>query len=117
MMIENWKLSRDSVALAQILSFVPSVEQTQVLSKALDGSVYIQTIGSMLKFANVSIFANNEEIKLIDKAAADGALISCVYKDTQYLGYMEDIPDWSTLQAGVWYHSNIKLLIEEEVSL
>ena len=76
MNIETWKVYRNSVALAQVLSFLPGIEQTKVTTKALDGSVYIQTIGEGTKYAEVTIFATRAEMKPVNLAEADGAAIS-----------------------------------------
>lgn len=116
--ITSWKLSRDSATLAQILTFLgPKIEQTKVVSKALDGSVYIQTIGTGNKYADVTIFATRDEMPDVNEAEADGALVSVVYRDVQYLGYIEEAPDWTEKIAGESYTATFKLLIDEEVSV
>ena len=118
MSITDWKLSRDSVTLAQILTFLgPKIEQTKVTTKALDGSVYIQTIGTGNKYADVTIFASRAEMPAVNEAEADGALVSVVYRDVQYLGYIEEAPDWTEKIAGENYTATFKLLIDEEVSV
>lgn len=117
MNVQDWKLSRDSVALAQVLTFKTGVDQTKIVSKALDGSIYIQTIGDGIRYATVSIIATREEKDLVEAAEADGALVSCVYRDVQYLGYIEDQLDWDDIQPGYWYGATIRLLIDEEVSM
>ena len=117
MSIDNWKLSRNSVVLAQILSFLPGKSQTKVVSKALDGSVYIQTIGSATRHAAVTIFATRDEMPAVNDAEADGAVVSVVYRDKQYLGYIEEAPDWTDKEPGEYYTGTFTLLIEEEVSL
>lgn len=117
MSISSWKMSVDSVVLAQVLKFIPSIDQVKVTSKALDGSIYIQTIGTGTKQADVTIFALRDDISDINQAEADGAVVSVVYRDTQYLGYIDEAPDWEEKEAGESYTATIKLLIEEEVSL
>lgn len=118
MNITDWKLSRGSVTLAQILTFLgPKIEQTKVTNKALDGSVYIQTIGTGAKYADVTIFATRDEMPAVNEAEADGALVSIVYRDVQYLGYIEEAPDWTKKIAGENYTATFKLLIDEEVSV
>lgn len=117
MNIETWKLSRNSVVLAQVLSFLPGKSQTKVVTKALDGSIYIQTIGSATRNAAVTIFATRDEMPAVNDAEADGAVVSIVYRDTQYLGYIESAPDWSDKEPGEYYTGTFTLLIEEEVSL
>lgn len=113
--ISTWKLSRDSVTLAQILNFLPSVDQVKVTSKALDGSIYIQTIGTGTKQAAVTIFATRAEMPAVNDAEAEGALVSVMYRDKQYLGYIEAAPDWSAITTGEAYTASFNLLIDEEV--
>lgn len=115
--ISTWKLSRNSVTLAQILTFLPSIDQVKVTSKALDGTIYIQTIGTGTKQATVTIFATRAEMPAVNDAEADGALVSVVYRDKQYLGYIEAAPDWSALTPGEAYTASFNLLIDEEVSV
>lgn len=117
MTIQDWKLSRDSVPLAQILTFKTGTDRTKVVSKALDGSIYIQTLGDGIRYADLSIIATREETTLVEAAEADGALVSCVYRDVQYLGYIEEAPDWDAIQPGFWYGASLRLLIDEEVSM
>lgn len=117
MSMNDWKLSRDNEDLAQILSFVPGIEQTKVISKALSGAVYIQTIGDGTKWASVSIFASRDEMGGVNEAEADGAVVVATYRDKRYIGYIEEAPEWETVLPGSWYRTNIKLLIEEDVSL
>ena len=115
--ISTWKLSRNSVTLAQILNILPSVDQVKVTSKALDGSIYIQTIGTGTKQATVTIFATRAEMPAVNDAEADGALVSVVYRDKQSLGYIEAAPDWSAIIYGESYTASFNLLIDEEVSV
>lgn len=114
--ITTWKLSLNSVTLAQVLTFLPGIDQTKVVSKALDGSVYIQTIGTGVKYANITIFATRDEMPAVNEAEAEGALVSIVYREVQYLGYIEEAPDWTEKIPGESYTATFKLLIGEEVS-
>ena len=60
--INTWKLKRSTTTLAQILTCLPGIDQTKIVSKALDGTIYIQTIGSGSKFADISIFVTKDEM-------------------------------------------------------
>ena len=117
MTINDWKLTRGSVEIAQILTFVPGIDQEKVVSKALNGSIYIQTIGDGVKYASASILANREEMDSVNWAEADGAAVSAVYRGKRYLGYIEESPEWSAIIPGEWYRANIKILIEEEAAV
>ena len=43
--------------------------------------------------------------------------VPMVYRDVQYLGYIEEAPDWTEKIAGESYTATFKLLIDEEVSV
>lgn len=117
MSITTWKLSRNSAVLAQITRFFKDVDQEKVVSKALDGTIYIQTIGRGIKYADVSVFVTLAEKDLVNAAEADGALVSCVYRGTNYLGYIEEHVSWDDVIPGEYYNGTFKLLIDEEVSV
>ena len=116
MSITQWKLIRNNVALAQIQSFVAGIEQEKLALKSLSGAIYIQTIGSGVKYAMVDVLVTRAEMALVNKAEADGAVISCTYRGRKYVGYIEAAISWSAVMAGEWYTGNFKLLIEEEVA-
>lgn len=111
--VNDWKVTYDNVVIGQVLSFVDKLEQSKIVSKALDGTVYIQTIGSPVKKAEVSVFCSREEKSLMDEAEASAALIRVVYRDEIYLGHIEAAPQWQTSYPGKWYSATITLLIEE----
>ena len=115
--INDWKLSLNSEVLAQILSYTQGIEQSKVISKALDGTVYIQTIGTGNKYADITLFASREESEAINSAEALGAYVKAVYREKNVYGYIEAAPTWTAKVEGEWYTSTIKLLIQvEEVS-
>lgn len=111
--VNDWKVTCDDVVIGQVLSFVLGVEQKKIVSKALDGTVYIQTIGSPIQRAEVSVFCSREEKLLMDHAEASASLIQVTYRDELYLGYIEAAPQWQTSYPGKWYSATITLLIEE----
>lgn len=112
--VHEWKVVLGNEVLGQVLSFVKGLEQVKVTSKALDGTVYIQTVGTPTHTAKVSIFSSLEEKGLLDSAEASGSLIEVTYRDTVYLGYIESTPQWQTIYPGKWYNAEITLIIEEE---
>ena len=115
--IHDWKLSTNSSTIAQILTFVPGIEQSKIVSKALDGTIHIQTIGSGTKYAAVSIACTRIEMGLVNKAEADGALVVAVYRNKKYSGYIEAAPSWTAVKPGEWYTGTFKLLILTEVDV
>lgn len=114
--VENWKVTYDGDILGQVLSFMKSLNQTKVTSKALDGTIYIQTIGSPVKAATVSMFSSKEEMDRMNEAEADGAYINVAYRGVTYSGYIEGKPQWQAIHPGKWYNATITLLIEEETA-
>lgn len=115
MNIHDWKVKYGDEIVAQVMAFVPNVAGNKVLTKALDGTVYIQTIGSGIKNAKIDILCTSEEIELVNEAEATGAVISAEYRGKIYIGYIEEQPEWETVQPGEWYKTTITLLIEEVV--
>lgn len=116
MNINDWKLSLEGAILAQILTYVPGIEQNKVITKALDGSFYIQTIGTGNPYADISIFASRLQMEAINQAEADGVYLTAVYREKTVMGYIEAAPTWEAEEPGEWYTASIKLLIAEEVS-
>ena len=112
--IHEWKVVLDNVALGQVLSFVKGLDQVKVTSKALDGTVYIQTVGAPTRNAKVSVFCSREEKDLLDAAEAAGALLQVTYRGVTYFGYIESKLQWQTVYPGKWYSADMSLIIEEE---
>ena len=113
--IHEWKVVFDNTVLGQVLSFVKGLDQVKVTSKALDGTVYIQTVGAPTHTAKVSVFSSREEKELLDAAEAAGALIEATYRGVKYCGYIESKLQWQTVYPGKWYNAEMTLLIEEEI--
>lgn len=110
--VHTWKLSVDGEPIAQVLNFVSNIDQAKVVSKALDGTIYIQTIGRGVPYADIKILCSLEEKTLVNYAEADGAAVTVVYRDSKYVGYIESAPSWNTESPGEWYTANIRFLIE-----
>lgn len=117
MKIEGWKVKLNNKVLAQVLGFIHGIEQSKIVSKALDGTIHIQTIGAGTKHASVAIACTREECALIDKAEADGSLVNVTYRDKQYSGYIESALSWSAIIPGEWYKATFRLLILTEVDV
>lgn len=112
--VHEWKVVSDGIILGQVLSFSKGLEQVKVTSKALDGTVYIQTVGAPTRKATVSVFSSQEEKDLLNSCEASGALIGVTYRGVTYLGYIESTLQWQTVRPGQWYNAEMVLLIEGE---
>lgn len=113
--IHKWKVVADNTVIGQVLTFTKGLEQVKITSKALDGTVYVQTVGTPTHTANVSVFCSVDEKDLVDAAEAAGGAVQVTYRDVTYLGYIESKPQWQTIYPGKWYNAEIVLLIEEEI--
>ena len=113
--VHEWKVVYDDEILGQVLSFVEGLEQVKITSKALDGTVYIQTVGAPTRKATVSVFSSREEKDLLDAAEASGALIQVTYRGVVYFGYIESKLQWQTTYPGKWYTAEMILLIDEVI--
>ena len=112
--VNEWKVVFDNTVLGQVLSFVKGLEQVKVTSKALAGTVYIQTVGAVTHTAKVSVFSSREEKDLLDAVEAAGAYLQVTYRGVKYSGYIESKLQWQTVYPGKWYSAEMTLLIEEE---
>ena len=115
MSIRDWKVYSDSDVIGQVLSFHPAIDQTMVVTKALSGAIYVQTIGSGTKTAKVGILVTKDERDAVNYAQSIGKVISIVYSEKQYVGFIEEPPDWSEKYPGMYYTAELSFLIEEEV--
>ncbi len=110
--INTWKLRRNGEALCQILTFTPALEPNKIISKALDGTLYVQTVGKPAQKATVELFALREEMDAVNLAAVEGALLQLTYRDTEWYGYIEAGPDWEIGVAGMAYTATVTFLKE-----
>lgn len=104
------KLSLETIA--DVLTFVPGLERTKIITRLYDGSRHVQTIGITAPYANVEIFAYQETISLLNAAEAQAELLRLVYKETAYFGYIEAPISWNAAIKGMAYTASIKFLIE-----
>lgn len=110
--INTWKLRRNGEALCQILTFTPALEPRKIVSKALNGTLYVQTVGNPVKKAAVELFALREELDAVNLAEAEGALLQLTYRNTEWHGYIEAAPDWKIGVAGMAYTATVTFLKE-----
>lgn len=112
-MIYNWKLRDGQRKLAAVQTFAKNIEQEKIVTKALDGGIYIQTIGTGTVTADITIFAASpQEREAVNEAEAMGALVNVLYRDVTYSGYIEAAPQWTPVIPGRCYTGTIKLLLE-----
>ena len=100
---------------AQVLSVVSKITPQKIVSHALDGSVYIHTIGAGRESASVAIYVatDNERIAM-DAAACDGYLVTCEYKGKTYVGYIEGEIEWRTSKDISPSVGTFTLLVEKQ---
>lgn len=111
--VNTWAISRNGTRIGQVLRFEPSWDERSVISKSLGGTIYYQTIGSAVRTADVQAYATFEEKELFNKAKADGASITLVYRGVTYIGYPESMPSWSPLYPHEHYVGSFKMLIQD----
>ena len=84
------------VVLGMVTEFKPSKLSDRVVSKALDGSVYIQTLGIGSQQAATKVFARTMTAKdALEAAACEGAPCVVAYNGTTYVGYIEGDIEWT----------------------
>lgn len=112
-MIYNWALRIGADKIAAVQTFAKNIEQEKIVTKALDGSVYIQTIGSGTHAADVQVFATRAERDKVNEAEASGEFVNVLYRGETYYGYIEAAPEWAPVLDGRYYTGSFKLLLEK----
>lgn len=113
----EWKLKFDGSPVAQILQCVKSLEGNVIRTKALDGTIYMQTIGKELTKVALTVFCTREEMHVVNRCEAQGFPVEVVYRDSKYTGYIGEVPSWSAIQPGKNYQGTINVWVESEVAL
>lgn len=114
--INTWKLKNGNNIIGQVLSFEKSVDRSKIVSKSLNGTIYIQTLGNGTTYADSTIFCSALQRDALNLAEALGSLLTLTYRDQNYVGYIEDVPEWETNAPGEWYTATIKFLIEGTIT-
>lgn len=98
-------------SLAIVLAVSPSTESVRVLSKALDGTVYVQTIGKPIKKYKVGIFCDSVSKKLaVEEAYNSGAVVSIKNNDYSFYGIIENEVGWNDYKDK--FTANISVIVE-----
>lgn len=111
-MTYNWALRVGTKKLAPVQTFARSIEQEKIVSKALDGSIYIQTIGSGTHVADVQVWADRAQRDLVNEAEAAGEFVNVLYRGEAHYGYIEAAPEWTPVIDGRYYTGTFRLLLE-----
>ena len=113
-MIEDWKVTYNDEAVAQVLTFLPKQEGTKIVNQLYDGSYQIQSVGYTRRKAEVTIFVESRKaLESMETAAATAALVSVRYREKTYRGYISDEINWSAAIPGQYYSGSFTLLIDE----
>lgn len=100
----DWHLDKDGTELARVLNFTPAAERAKVFTRLLDGSCLAQTIGDVTERAAVTLLVNSmEQLRAVNRAEAECALLTLRYRGTDYQGYLVDKPKWTPVIRGSVY--------------
>lgn len=113
--VSKWKLKSNSEVIGQVKRCIELTEPRSVVNKALDGSVYIQTIGRPSRKLQIDIGMTQEEQRRFVVYYGAGALFELQYKDNFYIGFIVDEPQIEAVKAGEYYNMNTIFLIEGSV--
>lgn len=97
--------------LADVLTFVPGLEQNKVINRLYNGSYQIQTIGNPASYFDVEIFIYRTEMDLINLAEARAEVLLVSYNGLTYVGCIEAPVQWDPVIKGESYKGKIKFLI------
>lgn len=117
MNVVDWKVRINNEIVGQVLSCFGNRESTKIVSKTIDGSITVQTIGEPVSFVELVLLCTVEEKEKFVRYEPDGSIVSVRYRDKQYYGYFDGSVNWSTVIPGEWYNASGKLLITEEMTV
>ena len=100
-----------SAAISYHLSLESSSNVTQIKSVSLDGTVYLQTIGSPQTDYTGKVYVDREGKALLEAAYANGDLLRAEVKHGTYHGRLTDIK-FSDRNAGDTFETTITLAKE-----
>lgn len=98
------------------------IESILLENKLLDGSNHVQTIGEGLKYFQLEILCNENNVDIVTLTQSQGGFFRLELDDKYYIGYISR-PDWERetgrekVKEKRIYASDIKFTITEEGSI
>ena len=112
----NWNLTTQTGSeLAKVLNFTPALERTKILSKLYGGGYLAQTVGDPSKRPAATILVENmAQLRAVNEAEANCALLRLTYSGVVYIGYIVAAPKWTAVIRGSVYTAPIEFAVLEE---
>ena len=112
----NWNLTTEAGdELAKVLNFTPALERTKILSKLYGGGYLVQTVGEPSKRPAATILVENmAQLRAVNAAEAESAVLRLTYSGTVYIGYIVAAPKWTAVIRGRVYTAPIEFAVLEE---
>lgn len=113
--ITAWRVVTNNKDVGQILTCEPYFDSRRVVTKALNGSVYIQTVGAPTQKMKISVgcyYAGREHLVA---SIASGFSVTCIYRGKRYVGFVGEDATWNTDSAGEFYTGEFELLVEDVI--
>lgn len=105
------RLLYNGVEIAKVYNVTPDTESVRITSKALDGTIYVQSIGDHTRKLITEIYAGSTEDKLLLNEAYDyGAIVTAEKDGSTYYGVIENAITWQVY--GNQFTAQIVLLLE-----
>lgn len=115
--VSLWKVKKDSTIIGQVLTFDYNFDRHKIVQGSLGGQTYVQTVGTRRPYGNVKVFCSTVERQRLNTHESTGAYITVQYRNHIYGGYIDDVPEWETVEPGEWYQCTIKLWITQETEI
>lgn len=110
--VDYWKIMYNNTVLGQVLTLVNGRTPRKIIKQALDGSVYVQTIGTAGHKIDVTALCTREELLLLNHNAAEANTIIVRYRGKQYYGFIEETPEVEPVRPGEWYNVSFSFLVD-----
>ena len=114
----SWNLSTGAgTELAKVLNFTPALERSKIMSKLYGGGYLAQTVGVPSERPAATILVENmAQLRAVNDAEANCAVLRLTYSGVVYIGYIFDKPKWTPVIRGRVYTAPIEFAVLEEVA-
>lgn len=99
-MIPNKLKTSSGAVVCGIYGFDKALDANKIMTKLLDGSYHVQTVGTPAQYANIRIYAETlAQRDAADLAAAECAILIADWQGTSYAGYIDGSISWKPFGA------------------
>lgn len=109
--MNDWGLYLDGTRIARVETYTPAYQARKVEGYLLDGTPYVQTIGTPAERPALTIVVESAaEKQAVDLAAAEGKILIGTYRDVTFRGWIPGAVKWSAMLKGKLWRGTLELM-------